>query len=135
MESFPVPLRKLYTSTLKMACPFPHAAARPASHVIHIHFARIEGLLIDRERRRHRDAALVRERVGVRPESHVETQPAESQPPAKPKLEPLALVPRHATSQHPDANPLLTTDVHDAAASRVQDIRAERRVADRVREV
>src|SRR2546430_14068037 len=53
--SSPVPLMKLYTSTLKMACPSPHAAARPASTVIHSHFARIESLLIERERRRHRD--------------------------------------------------------------------------------
>src|SRR5207237_191308 len=39
MLSAPVPLMKLYTSTLKMACPSPHAAASPARHLSpsHLH--------------------------------------------------------------------------------------------------
>src|SRR2546427_7028351 len=45
--------------------------------------SRASCLLIDRERRRHRDAALVRQRVGVRPESHVEAEAAETHPDRK----------------------------------------------------
>src|SRR5438477_11501803 len=101
MVSSPVPLRKLYTSTLKMACPSPHAAARPASHVIHSHFARIESLLIDRERRRHRDAALVRQRVRVRPESYCQAEGNQAHVPAEAQLVPFALVMRH-TAAHGD---------------------------------
>src|SRR5690349_24468086 len=111
MVSLPVPWRKLYTSTLKMACPCPHAAARPASHVTHSHFARIGSLLIDRERRRHRDAALVRERVRVRPESHVQAEGTQAHAPAPPELDPLALVARHAATHGEQADALLAPHV------------------------
>src|ERR1700758_5434482 len=112
MVSFPVPWRKLYTSTLKMACPSPHAAARPASQIIHSHFARIGSLLIDRERRRHRDAALVRERVRVRPKSHVQAERAQAHAPAPAELDPLALVARHAAAQREQAQALLAAHVY-----------------------
>src|SRR2546430_17064853 len=96
--SSPVPLMKLYTSTLKMASPFPHPAARPASTVIHSHVARIESLLIERERRRHRDAALVGERVRVRPEPHVQAERPQAHAPAEAELDPLTLVARNAAA-------------------------------------
>src|SRR2546428_13105826 len=86
-------------------------------------------LLIDRERRRHRDAALVRQRVGVRPESHVEAEAAETHPPTKPELDPFPLVAGHAAPHREQAEPLLAPHVHDAAAPGVQDVGAERRVA------
>src|SRR2546423_15658252 len=96
---------KLYTSTLKTACPSPHAATRPASHVIHSHFARIESLLIDRERRRHRDAALVGERVRMRPEPHIQAEGTQALAPAPAELDPFALVARDTAAHrdHPEA--------------------------------
>src|SRR2546429_1977125 len=128
MLSSPVPLRKLYTSTSKMACPSPHAAARPASHVIHSHFARIESLLIDRERRRHRDAALVRERVRVRPESHVQTEGTQAHAPAEAELDPFALVTRHAAAHGDQAEALLAAHVHGRTPAGVQYVGPQRRL-------
>src|SRR2546421_6517643 len=103
---------KLYTSTLKTACPSPHAATRPASHVIHSHCARIESLLINRERRRHRDAALVGERVRVRPDPPVQTEGPQAHAPAEAELDPFALVARDAAPQGDQAEALLAAHVH-----------------------
>src|SRR5213595_921130 len=118
--SSPVPLMKLYTSTLKMACPSPHAAARPASTVIHSHFARIESLLIERERRRHRDAALVGERVRVRPEPDVQAEGTQAHAPAEAELDPFALVARHATAHGNQAEELFAANVHRRTPAGVQ---------------
>src|SRR5438105_7208617 len=112
--------RKLYTLTLKMASPFPHPTASPASHVIRSHFERIESLLIDRERRRHRDAALVRERVRVRPESHVQAEGAQPHAPTPPELDPLALVAPAPTPQCDQTHALLPAHVHRRAPAGVQ---------------
>src|SRR6266511_5506243 len=111
-----------------MARPSPHPATSPASHVIQSHFARIrEPPLIDRERRRHRDAALVRQRVGVRPEAEVEAHAPEPYPAAPAELDPFALVARDTAAQRHNADALLPADVHDGAAAGVQYIRPERR--------
>src|SRR5207245_1770231 len=72
--------------------------------------------LIDRERGRHRDGTLVRERVGVRPESHVQAEPSQPQPAAPAELDPLALIARDAAAQRPQADPLLPADVHGGPA-------------------
>src|SRR5690349_22689972 len=110
---------KLYTSTLKTACPVPHAAA-PTRAVTASHFARIPCLLIDRDGRRHRDAALVRERVGVRPEPHVQLEAAQPQAPAPAKLDPLALIAGDAAADHDQAETLLSPHVHGRSPPRVE---------------
>src|SRR2546428_10754279 len=84
-------------------------------------------LLIDRERRRHRDAALVRQRVGVRPESHVEAEAAETHPPTKPELDPLPLVPDHPAPHRPPPQALVAPHAPAAAAPAVQHACAARR--------
>src|SRR6266568_9397031 len=115
-----------------MAWPCPQPAARPPRPMIQSHFVRIESLLVDRKRRRHRDTALVRERIGVRPEADVEPEPAEPQPPAPAQLDPLALVARDPAAHHPRTDPLLPADVHRGAEPGVPDVGTERRPADRV---
>src|SRR5207249_3221519 len=80
--------------------------------VIHSHVARIESLLIERERRRHRDAALVGERVRVRPEPHVQAEGTQAHAPAETELDPLALVARDAAAHRDQADALLAAHVH-----------------------
>src|SRR6266542_5944685 len=113
---------KLYTSTTKMACPSPHPAPRAASTVTQSHFARMPPPSVDRQRRRHRDGALVRERIGVRPEAEVERHRPEPRSPAPSELEPLALVARHPAPQDEDPDPLLPADVHGSTPPAVQHV-------------
>src|SRR5206468_5188019 len=64
-----------------------------------------------------------------------QTEPAEPQPTTPAELHALALVARDAAAEHEDTDALLPADVHETAASSVQDVRPERRFADRVGQV
>src|SRR2546422_7666752 len=64
-----------------MARPSPHPVTTAAlTSASPSHLAFILPPLVDRERRRHRDAALVRQRIRVGPESEVHTETPEPQP-------------------------------------------------------
>src|SRR4029077_1244453 len=128
-------LRKLKTWMSKMRRPEPHPAAITASAAPQISRARIRPSLIDRQRRRHRNPAFVRQRVRVRPEADVEAHRAEAHATAPAELDAFALIARDAAAQGDEAEPLLPADVHHAAPPGIQDIRAEGRVPDAVADI
>src|SRR3989441_10665400 len=119
-----------------MARPSPHPVTTAAlTSASPSHLAFILPPLVDRERRRHRDAALVRQRIRVGPESEVHTETPEPQPPTPAELHALALVARDAAAEHENADALLPADVHRSAATAVEHVSPERRLAHGIRQV
>src|SRR5256886_14910723 len=88
-----------FPTSLEEAPPPPAPSPPPRQHRAPERHAEPLGFhpasLINRQRRRHRDAALVGQGIRVGPESHVQPQPPESQAPAPGEFDALALVALH----------------------------------------
>src|SRR5207247_602352 len=108
------PLEEAVDVYVEDGAPLPAACRPPRQHRAPERHAEPLGFhpasLINRQRRRHRDAALVGQGIRVGPESHVQPHPPESQAPPPPDLAALAPVARPpAPHHHPPAPPATRT--------------------------